>query len=61
MAEIDPNSTFVTFIRAVLKLYGHAVVGSVAYRDQTYVSLVKQDNLNCFLIGLWLILLQSGL
>ena len=58
MAEIGPNSSFVTLIRTVLRLYGHAVVGSVSYWDQMYVSLVIQENLNCFLIGLWLILSQ---
>ena len=51
IAEIDPNSSFETFIRAVLRLYGHAVVGLVAYQDHMYVSLVTHDNLNYFLIG----------
>ena len=44
MAEIDPNSSFETFMWAVLRLYGRAVVGLVAYQDHIYVNLVTHDN-----------------
>ena len=52
MAEIGPNSSLVTFIRTVLKLSNHAVVGLDAFEDQMHVSPVTRDNLNRFLTGL---------